>query len=321
MQSDNDDQTMCNVKAVSFIPLFVQLAIEFNSFRNEERGGLLVEDDNGNTVLHYLVCSPHSSYDDCKEHHELVDTAFVAVLIRLRRSGYLVKEDIQQYDLVYRLCRKQQFSKHRFRRLIEWDPSSLLIAFSVTEQCRCLPLHWVADNLQAFQVVLDCLFRYYPRWRGINTLFTVDDNGHTPFQIACIFLTHTKVMEVVEEILVQYTTNDGLVNTNNNGNAIILAASDDTMSLDGLFFLIRRQPNTMLSMVRHRNNNRATNRSNDSGVDSTASDDNNDTENGCHNEHNHNYTGDSTSNTDHGSNTNHNTVTVLQRSTRKRKRN
>ena len=134
-------------------------------------------------------------------------------------------------------------------------------------------------------------------------------------------LTRATVMEVVEEIIFQYTTNNGLLNnSNNNGNPMILAASDNTISLDGLFFLIRRQPNTMLSMVRHRDNNRATNRHrNDSGVDGTASDANNDTEDGRHNANNNNYTGD-TSNNDQGSNTNHNTVTVL-RSTRKRKRN
>ena len=161
MQNDNDDQIMRNVKAVSFIPLFVQLAIEFNSFPKVERGGLIIEDDDGNNILFNLIGSSDSSYDE--NHHQLVDTTFLAVLIRLRRSGFLVQEDIQQYELVHELCQHEYFHEQRFRRLIEWDPSSLLIAFSVTEQCRCLPLHWVADNLQAFQVVLDCLFRYYPR--------------------------------------------------------------------------------------------------------------------------------------------------------------
>ena len=99
-------------------------------------------------------------------------------------------------------------------------------------------------------------------------------------------------MEVVEELLVRYTANNGRVNTNyntNNGNAMILAASDDTISLDGLFFLIRRQPDSMLSMLRHRNNN------------------NNDRINT-----------NNTGNTDNGSNDNHNNGSE---STRKRKRN
>jgi len=103
---------------------------------------------------------------------------------------------------------------------------------------------------------------------------------------------------------------------------MILAASEDTMSLDGLFFLIRRQPDTMLSMLRHRNNNNnhiVNRNSNDPGVDSTASEENNCTEDGRHNKNNHN-AGDNI-NDGHGSNIQHNTVPVFRRSTRKRKRN
>ena len=312
---NEDRKIVRNVKAISFVHLFVQLAIEFNSFPNEERGGLLIEYEGDRTGICGLVVSSHSSCDE--EYQQHVDSTFLAVLIRLRRSGYLVENDIQQYNLVNTICLRKQFSVRRFRFLIEWDPSALL---QTDEDGSFLPLHWVADNLQAFQVVLDSLFRYYPRWRGINALFQKDIDGDTPFQLACESLPRTKVMEVVEEILARYTTTNGLVNTtttttNNNGNAIILAASEDTMSLDGLYFLIRRQPDTMLSMLRHRNND---NSSKNLGVDCTASEENG-TEDGRHNKNYHN-TGDTNNGDDHDSNTNHNSVTVLRRSTRKRKR-
>ena len=71
----------------------------------------------------------------------------------------------------------------------------------------------------------------------------------------------------------------------------------------------------MLSMLRHRNNN---NSSINPGVDCTASEENG-SDDGRHNKNNQN-TGDTNNGDDHCSNTNHNTVTVLQRSTRKRKR-
>ena len=132
------------------------------------------------------------------------------------------------------------------------DPSSLLQTEG--DNSGTLPIHYVANNLQAFQVVLDSLFRYYPRWKGINTLFQKDNDGDTPFQLACKSLSRTKVMEVVEEVLVRHTTTNGLVN-DNTGNVMILAATDHRSSLDGLFFLIQRQPNSMLRMLRHRNNN------------------------------------------------------------------
>ena len=64
MQGDEYRNFVRNVKAVSFVHLFVQLAIEFNSFPNEERGGLIIEDDDGNNILFNLIGSSDSSYDE-----------------------------------------------------------------------------------------------------------------------------------------------------------------------------------------------------------------------------------------------------------------
>ena len=170
------------------------------------------------------------------------------------------------------------------------------------------------------RIVLDCLFRYYPRWKGIHALFHNGFND-TPFALACKLFTHTKVMLVVEEILVRYTTNEFV----DYHNALIMLAIDDNISLDGLFFFMQRQPDSMLSMLRHRNNsnhNHIVNRNgNDPGIDSTVSDDNNGTEDSSsrHNKNNHS-TGDNNNN-DHGSNNNHSTVAVLRRRTGKRRRN
>ena len=71
------------MKAVSFLHLFVQLALEFNSFYDKERGGLLIEDGRDINVLHLydLVGSLHISCNE--EHQQRVDTKFLAVLIRL----------------------------------------------------------------------------------------------------------------------------------------------------------------------------------------------------------------------------------------------
>ena len=230
MQNDNDDQIMINVKAVSFIPLFVQLAIEFNSFPNEERGGLLIEDNGGHNVLHDLVETSHSFCDE--EHQQRVDTTFLAVLIRLRRSGYFLKNDIQHYGLVHKVVQYYYFPERRFRFLTEWDPSSLLRTNA--NNFNGLPFHCGAHNSRIFRLVFDAYVRFYPRWKGINALFTIDNYGYTPFLVACKFFTRIKVLEVVEEVLVQYTTTNGLVNTNNNnGNAMILAASDNTIRGEG----------------------------------------------------------------------------------------
>ena len=98
-----------NVKAASFVPLCIPLAMEFNSFEEEERGGLLVEEREGATVFHRLLgSSGSSSYDESRHQlvDQLVDTTFLAVFIRLRRSGYFLKEDSQQYEFVREMCRE-----------------------------------------------------------------------------------------------------------------------------------------------------------------------------------------------------------------------
>lgn len=66
-----------NTTAVSFIPLFVQLAIDFKSFHDEEREGVFIEGHPGNTVLQYLVASTDEVSN--ANHHQLVDTTSFAV--------------------------------------------------------------------------------------------------------------------------------------------------------------------------------------------------------------------------------------------------
>ena len=247
MYSSSIDCRVTNTKAVSFVHLFVELAIEFNSFQYDERGGLLVEDDGGDNLIQELLSCYNSSYDE--KHQQLVDATFLAVVVRLRGSGYLMQEDIQQYHLVHLLCQQHYFSEQRFRFLIEWDPSSML---QTRDEYNELPLHWATNNIPKFRMVLDAYFWYYPRWKGLHALFSLDNYGDTPFQKACNTLTRAAVMEVVDDILVRYTTNNELLHTNDNGNAMLVAAIDDTISLDGLYFSIRRQPATMLSMLRDR---------------------------------------------------------------------
>ena len=336
MRYNNDDKTSAfNLKAVAFVPLFARLAVEFHSFDETERGGLLVESPDGNNNLHNLVHSSNSSFDD--PYHQRVDTTLLAVLIRLRQSGYLVHEDIEQYELVHTMCRLTYLSERRFRFMTEWCPSSLLR----TDVQNRLPFHWGAHNIRKFRVLLEAYFRYYPKWKGLHALFSIDNDGNTPFTLACDQLTRAKVLEVVEESLVRYNTHESV----DSNNALILAASDDTISLDSVYFIIRRQPDKMLTMLRHsrddeedeesrkrvslllssNNSNNSTNPianrkdNNQHNTDSIANDYHS-TEDGHQNE-NHNKNDDASSDAgNESSNSNHNNG-ILLRSTRKRKRN
>ena len=335
MQSNDDVTTVCNAKAVSFIPLFARLAIEFNSFEEQERGGVLIEDGCGQNILQNLVYSSEESYVE-----EQVDTTFLAVLIQLRQSGWFVKDDIQQNDLMHRLCQSPFFSRKRFRFIKEWDPSSLLQMYNHIN-IGYLPLHLVILKLSAgdlltrrikeFEIVFDAMVRFFPKWKGLHALFQKEGGGRTAFELACETLTRKTVIEVVEAILVRYS------GTTNIGNALMMAAIDDNVNLDGLYFLMRRHPATMLSMVRRDHSQESTTTTISSVSNSKSNNRNGD----IHSIDNSNESTDDTGTDDDNINTNINTDTdtnntiaiasntcsddsnaiVIRRSTRKRKRN
>jgi hypothetical protein len=109
---------LCNLNAVSFIPIVARLAVEFSMFEENERGGLLVEEDEHNTnALQRLVSSSHFHDNPDTEHNELVDDKYLQLLIHLRKLGLFKKEDIQRYELLNILCSKSYFAKRRFHSL------------------------------------------------------------------------------------------------------------------------------------------------------------------------------------------------------------
>jgi len=234
---DNNDDYVCNARAVSFVHVLARLAIEFGSFQENERGGLLV--DNGDS-LNSLVFSSHSSYGE--GHNRTVDDVFVAEMIRLRQMGLLVREDIQEYEPVHVLCAQEYFAENRFRFLVEWNPASL----TRTNRYGSLPLHNAANGtLRSFRIVFDYGISYYPMMEGISILFQKDDFGETPIQVACKRFERNDVMDVVKETLARYSPTTPI----NNTDALLLAAIDERIHLDCVYFLLRRVPDVLIRMV------------------------------------------------------------------------
>jgi hypothetical protein len=102
------------LKAVSFIPLLVRLSIEFGTFHEELRGGLLLEDEDGDNIVHCLTLCCNDDFQNYNEaenceHHELVDDKYLAVMKKLIQMGLLKKEDIRRYGLLTTLCRQSIF--------------------------------------------------------------------------------------------------------------------------------------------------------------------------------------------------------------------
>ena len=235
--------TLLNPMAVAFVVLFAQLAIEFNSFADEERGGLFIEDGEGNNVLARLV---QSSYRFCdKDYHQLVDTKVLKALVQLQRFGLFKKEDIQRYQLVHELCKDGgYFAENWFHFLTNSDPSSLVQLDNYDH----LPLHFsfARGTIQQFQVMLACYLHYYTKENVLCLLFQKDNDGYTPFQNACEYLhkhkTDLLVHDAIEQSLgaARFSSPTTIPSSSsssslNIGTVLKMAARNDNISLDGWY--------------------------------------------------------------------------------------
>ena len=242
-----DDTWGCNSKAVPFIPLLVRIAIELGLYEEQNRGGLLIEDEDGANVLQNLMRSDTIERNN-QEHHALVDEKYLQVLIQLRKMGLLKKEDIQRYDLLNMLCTRNTlcnqdyFSEKRFRFLVQWDPTPLIKA-DVTGH---LPIHIVAfySLIRSFQIAFESGIRYYPKKKGIHLIFRKTNRSFTPFQMACEKSGHEQVMKVIEDTLVRYS--DTPINISE---ALVMAAIDEDIHLDCVYFLLRREPDVLVELL------------------------------------------------------------------------
>ena len=248
---DEDGNWRCNVKAVSFIPLIARIAIEFDLFEEEERGGLLCEDGKIN-VLQDLMLSDNQTELSNQEHNEYLDTKYLQLLIQLRKLGYVKKEDIQRNGLLHRLCRNDYFAEKRFRFLAEWDPSALTQTYHDGQP----PIHCAAEmsSIQGFRSVFEAGIHYYPKKKGISLLFRKDVHDETPFQFACRNFGYQTVVKVIEETLVDHhhlndDSDDDANGPYNIVDALMTAAIDEDIHLDCVYFLLRRQPDILQKLL------------------------------------------------------------------------
>jgi len=79
--------------------------------------------------------------------------------------------------------------------------------------------------------------------KGIHLLFRKDNERNTPFEKAVRIFGRKKVMDVVEEILGRYLSTTPI----QTANALVVAASEENIHLDCVYFLIRREPTILVS--------------------------------------------------------------------------
>jgi len=248
-------QRLCNprygtdsLKAFPFIPTLVRLAIEFGSFQDNERGGLVVSGYNAIKLL--TGFSKDFMYNDT--YNQYIDNTCLTVLIQLRQMDLFKKEDIREYNLVSNCC--NNFCENRVRFLVAWDSTSLLRI----DEYGNLPLHTstpsIHGSIRTFQIVFELGIRYYPYKIGISLMFRKkvgsNNNNKSPFQCACKKFGRKQVMKVIEDTLARYSEETPL----NIVEALMMAAADQEVILDCVNFLLRREPDVLVRLISGSNN-------------------------------------------------------------------
>ena len=240
-----------NEKAVVFISILARVAIEFHSFNEEDRGGLLCVN---NYVGRRFLCDEYyqrtildNIVDSDTTEHQLLGIIYQKVLIRMRDSGLLMKDDITTNNLLNTLCLEDIiWKRQQFEFLVKWDPVALL--HSCPNGVHPL-LNAASDsNIQNFQYVFEYGIRKYPKWNGICLLFKKNTSGMTPFKIACErYDTDTDpdtVKTVIEATILDYSETP--INT---VVALTTAALEENIHLDCLYFLLRREPEVLQQLM------------------------------------------------------------------------
>jgi hypothetical protein len=151
-------------EGVHYVPLLAKEGVKHNVGGDDSRGGLLGD----HNVLQQVACFGDIS--------ETADQLYLDVMKKLRESKLLLREDIQDHDLLFHACRPA--APMRFQYLIDWCPEGLK-----TYQYRGLPLIHARikyGSIEEFSMFFKTALRYHQNDLGL--LFQKDREGQT----ACI---------------------------------------------------------------------------------------------------------------------------------------
>lgn len=208
-------------KAISFVPLFVQLGIEIGGFEERERGGLVTA-----SIL-----------------TELFDSTFeqaLPSLVQLREKGLV--EQHEECDLMSSLLsaanddKPLDFIETRLRLLVEWNPTILMNGDNHTY---LLHFHRFTDwnkDQRIHQAIIELGKTHYPEHLGFVFHKMINNRDLTYFSVSCSSGQTEWMKRMVFDVVLRS------VERNTLRYYILLAATNDDISLDGLYTLIRYDP-------------------------------------------------------------------------------
>ena len=229
-------------KAMTFIPLLAELGAELGRFSEKQRGGLTRLLQN---IFFHLMCNRMLKDDLHEESSGKLDEMSTAIMMRLKEKGLMKKEDIFDYSLVplllYRAINTETLRiETRLRFLIDWNPSILKDCGRLSS----LLYHYLSilrfdgrdvlapENLRRFQFIFRLGMVHYPNELG----FLFDEKM---FRWAFKEFGTGTVEQMIDD---EITSKQEYMNKKTLQELVVAAASSETISLDGVYILVRRDP-------------------------------------------------------------------------------
>jgi hypothetical protein len=156
--------------SVGYVPLLAKEGMTHQVGGHDNRGGLLVDDPHDDDRSNVLQLIANLTSDT---NPVATDTAYLNTMKELRQSNLLLKEDIQEYDLLYHAC--HPCAQLRFDYFIDWDAQGLK-----NHHYGGLPIvHALIKDwpIESFQVFFKAALNHYPQDLGL--LFQKDNDGKT----------------------------------------------------------------------------------------------------------------------------------------------
>ncbi len=172
-------------ESIHYVPLLAKEGVKHNVGGDDARGGLLL--GGGHNVLEDLAF--HGSHIDD-------DPLYLDVMKKLRECKLLLREDIQDHDLLYNACSPD--TPMRFEFLAGWCPEGLK-----THRIGVLPLihariqYW--SSIKSFSMFFKTALRYHPNDLGL--LFQMDREGQTACERAFKKYGNDKTMSAIGELI------------------------------------------------------------------------------------------------------------------------
>ena len=232
---------VCMCENYSFIPVLAEEGMKINVGGDGMRGGLLCKDNIGGSVLKEISCN--NRYRGDSEHYAMCDSRSLDVIKRLREIGLFEKEDIRKYNLLWRSC--NEWCSKRFNYFADWDPSALK-DHNEGDTLLHSKMRWCVLKYSHFQLALSATLRHYPRELGL--LLVKDDKGKTPFQMARNEFGKEKAWKAIKKCLDESSGGSRILGKNPQTNMypFMFAAAGDTCELDLVYYLVRRNPISLL---------------------------------------------------------------------------